>query len=1107
MLRALFASLATGMVLAHTYAQPLETQHPRALLIVFNPIIESHGGQRLNVVGNWNNPYGLTGGYIDDVEFASHGLVNYRLEQTIVADVFPLKQDGFRYTDETYMQCLSSWSGWHTPDLCDYKAKSRDYDWARKVDSGQLDEVLDHSAPFFGGYETRMLGRGGYWCNSPPQTRIACSKIFIVSVFNYERGVGEMLEDLGHRAESILSYVYSGAGEDSWYKFSLYDLASPGNAGCGNVHFAPNSYSDYDWGNPRYVWSTCDDWLNNFPNLTGEKIWVNTDEWGGGDMRAHHVWWFERMPHVAGSLTQFSATRLNNWWEYIQDFNTHPESNGDHAPGGSAPDAYPYPGSTRQLSSNIADDWAPRVNSAGKVAWFGKVGATFEIFTRNLDGTGFTRVTNNGASDESPEINAAGRLVWQMFDGQDYEIFSANADGTGLVQITSNTTDDWHAQINDQDRIVWDGWDGFDYEVFSANADGTNVVQITNNSATFPARPREDVWPQINNSNRVAWFGYDGNDWEIFSANADGTDLVNVSNNSREDEYPQINDVGRIVWMSYHDDTNCEIYSGNSNGTNVVRLTSNSYEDWWPQINNANPAQVAWMGRTGGDWEVFTCPATGGAALNVSNNSTHDQYPQIADDGRIAWQGFDGNDWEIYAYMSLADVPGVYQLTDNDYHDRWPSMDEADNVVWHAESQPDSTGGTSEIWAAGSGTADVTAPVLVAVLAPSATEVRVTFSEALDPASAAVAANYVITPEIEVLAAELHADQSTVVLTTSDLTPEGVYTLAVSDVFDLGIPPNPVAPGTQMEFTYHVYERVTDGLAVLYDFAEGAGATVYDVSDVGTPLDLTIANPANVLWTDGGLAFVAGTQAATMGAATKLIDACRATNEVTLEAWIIPALAEQGGPARIVTLSNGLSARNFTLGQGAANGAADDVFDVRLRTTSTSTNGLPSLTSPSGTTTATLTHVAYARGADGTVVLYKNAAEVAETVIAGDFSNWNSAYRLGIGDEFFGGKAWLGEFRLAAVYSRALSADEIVQNYLAGPDPVVVAVLAGDVNCDGAVGFADINPFVLALSNPAVYEATYPDCPVGNRDINGDGQFGFEDINPFVALLAGGGAL
>jgi 1,4-alpha-glucan branching enzyme len=64
--------------------------------------------------------------------------------------------------------------------------------------------------------------------------------------------------------------------------------------------------------------------------------------------------------------------------------------------------------------------------------------------------------------------------------------------------------------------------------------------------------------------------------------------------------------------------------------------------------------------------------------------------------------------------------------------------------------------------------------------------------------------------------------------------------------------------------------------------------------------------------------------------------------------------------------------------------------------------------------------------------------------------------------------------------------------------------LRGDVNCDGTVNFGDINPFVLALSNPAAYAQTYPNCPLGNRDINQDGQLDFGDINPFVSLLSGG---
>ena len=60
----------------------------------------------------------------------------------------------------------------------------------------------------------------------------------------------------------------------------------------------------------------------------------------------------------------------------------------------------------------------------------------------------------------------------------------------------------------------------------------------------------------------------------------------------------------------------------------------------------------------------------------------------------------------------------------------------------------------------------------------------------------------------------------------------------------------------------------------------------------------------------------------------------------------------------------------------------------------------------------------------------------------------------------------------------------------------------GDLNCDGAVDFNDINPFVMALSYFELYQSTYPGC-VLTGDVNGDGTLDFSDINPFVALLTG----
>ncbi len=66
--------------------------------------------------------------------------------------------------------------------------------------------------------------------------------------------------------------------------------------------------------------------------------------------------------------------------------------------------------------------------------------------------------------------------------------------------------------------------------------------------------------------------------------------------------------------------------------------------------------------------------------------------------------------------------------------------------------------------------------------------------------------------------------------------------------------------------------------------------------------------------------------------------------------------------------------------------------------------------------------------------------------------------------------------------------------------------LPGDLNCDGHVTFADINPFVQYLSDNALWQVTYPNCDPRVGDINGDGSYpSFADINPFVALLTGGG--
>ena len=62
----------------------------------------------------------------------------------------------------------------------------------------------------------------------------------------------------------------------------------------------------------------------------------------------------------------------------------------------------------------------------------------------------------------------------------------------------------------------------------------------------------------------------------------------------------------------------------------------------------------------------------------------------------------------------------------------------------------------------------------------------------------------------------------------------------------------------------------------------------------------------------------------------------------------------------------------------------------------------------------------------------------------------------------------------------------------------------GDLNCDGAFNGGDIDPFFLALGDPAAYVIAFPSCNPLLGDMNSDGRLDGGDIDPFFACLGGG---
>jgi len=142
-----------------------------------------------------------------------------------------------------------------------------------------------------------------------------------------------------------------------------------------------------------------------------------------------------------------------------------------------------------------------------------------------------------------------------------------------------------------------------------------------------------------------------------------------------------------------------------------------------------------------------------------------------------------------------------------------------------------------------------------------------------------------------------------------------------------------------------------------------------------------------------------------------------------MEAWVVPVNLTQAGPAAIASIAQNATKRNVTLGQGA------NAYNGQLKTSTTDQGGTQLNTG--AVASLALTHVVYTRSSTGAVRIYVNGTQAASSTLTGNLSGWSS-YNLALGGEPSGTRYWKGALHLVAIYSRALTAAEARQNWLAG---------------------------------------------------------------------------
>ena len=243
------------------------------------------------VPARWNPTEDLIPQYIEAMRKASKNILHYQVVETRKVAEYPVLTNGGRYTDTTFAAVLRDDKSALRDEkgnymLADYEEIIEKFDLLKKIESGQIDEVWMFGGPYFGFYESRMVGRGAFWCNGPAIEK-DCRR-FVIMGFNYERDVKEMVHDYGHRVESLLAKNF---GSEPYLR-SLYRLeasSTPANAyekfllDIGTVHRKPGGE---EYGQDEFAWldgmqpewwpPTIDPNLVGAPQPMGRKPWYQS---------------------------------------------------------------------------------------------------------------------------------------------------------------------------------------------------------------------------------------------------------------------------------------------------------------------------------------------------------------------------------------------------------------------------------------------------------------------------------------------------------------------------------------------------------------------------------------------------------------------------------------------------------------------------------------------------------------------------------------------------------------------------------------------------------------------------------------------------------------
>lgn len=300
-------------------------KHAKVIVVIYNPVLENDGGKTMIEHAKANDPREYSYILANVIREASWGYINYEIVDVIEVDGYPLKVDGFRYTDETFLEVRKT-QKWQ-PATSSYRKIFEENNLIERFQKEGITEMwlwgasgmhFDEFAFYIPNRYARYGPTDNPWFYRPYDIPPELGRTTWVMGFNYEVGADNMIHSYAHRIESMAALaladgVWETFGErDPWNVFSWLETDHAGvPSQVGNCHVPPNGQSGYDYNNKRRVMSWADNWAN-YPDVRGKPRITSAAEWGNNQF-GYMKYLLEHVPKFPGA-TKYG---YNNWWVYI----------------------------------------------------------------------------------------------------------------------------------------------------------------------------------------------------------------------------------------------------------------------------------------------------------------------------------------------------------------------------------------------------------------------------------------------------------------------------------------------------------------------------------------------------------------------------------------------------------------------------------------------------------------------------------------------------------------------------------------------------------------------------------------------------------------------